>query len=254
MTARWYTAKYVRDIRRNEPRNVGVVLCVDGRVWSRFLGEQNGRIDGNKIRWLGSPDNYRIWVNFWREMLSEHADNPERVLLQGRPSSNYYVEQSGERISGTIDDPERFIEELYDVLVNRGRPEDASSSVQEHSESVLQKLNVWDRVERNVLLVHKDHVRYDYRINNTFAHLMRVVPIGSPSEISWERAKAAAHTFENTPDVLSDGRKTNKIALVSGENSAADEMVAMLQSKAMKVVRVDDEDRACNDLAPLFFH
>jgi len=62
MKARWLVAKYMPDLRRREPDNVGVILLMDGRAHLRFLGQRDGRVDGRSVRWAGSVKNYKAWA------------------------------------------------------------------------------------------------------------------------------------------------------------------------------------------------
>ncbi len=124
-------AKYVDDIRRNEPVNVGVVVFDGGSVRARFEGEDDqGRLDKRRIRKLVSGrDAYVAWVRHWRRLL-ESAN--EDALLRAA-SRDFYLERGGTVLydldNRALDDAVR---ELYARLV---KPEDppAPMSLQEKS-------------------------------------------------------------------------------------------------------------------------
>ena len=105
MTARWYLVKYVRDMRRNEPRNIGVILEVDDKAYPRF--EES----------IGPSErtNYAAWLNYWRHLLTQ--PDWRATLANRRPGANYYIEPGGERLAGQISDPEAFADWLFDTLV-----------------------------------------------------------------------------------------------------------------------------------------
>jgi hypothetical protein len=113
----WFVAKYMPDLRRREPRNVGVILFAGDRILSRFLGEDPrdpGKIDGRMIRHrVGSSDNYRDWIHFWRTIA---PGRPEQVLVR-RPTDNYYVERGGQRLSASATEPEALLDRLYLQIV-----------------------------------------------------------------------------------------------------------------------------------------
>ena len=128
-------AKYVDDIRRNEPINVGVVVFGGGGVAARFEGEDDeGRLDKRRIRRrVSGRDAYGAWVQHWRRLV-ETGD--ERALLQAS-SKDFYLEPGGTIV---LDLDERGVDdaagELYSRLV---KPEDppAPVSLQEKSRRSL---------------------------------------------------------------------------------------------------------------------
>jgi len=68
MSARFLVAKYIPDVRRMEPRNIGVVVWHGGHVEARFLGENDG-----PPRYIGVKDrtNYGKWLASWRAQLAK---------------------------------------------------------------------------------------------------------------------------------------------------------------------------------------
>jgi hypothetical protein len=85
---RYLVAKYVPDLRRMEPRNVGVVVWSRGEVVARFAGErreQPGEVDGRSVPgFVTSLSAYKQWVRFWRKELEKPA---VRALPAGEPVS-----------------------------------------------------------------------------------------------------------------------------------------------------------------------
>lgn len=67
MSARFLVAKYVPDVKRMEPRNIGVIAWCDGCAEARFLGE-----DEAPPRRLGIRDTrvYRKWLSSWRKQIA----------------------------------------------------------------------------------------------------------------------------------------------------------------------------------------
>ena len=67
---RYLLAKYIPDLRRGEPHNVGIVLWSPSGVEARFIAEkqeQRGEIDGRSVpSFVTSPSAYKQWVYFWR--------------------------------------------------------------------------------------------------------------------------------------------------------------------------------------------
>ena len=63
VTPRFLIAKYAPDLRRMEPRNMGVIVWNEGTVAAKFLGESG---DSLRRLHLNSPRVYREWIDFWR--------------------------------------------------------------------------------------------------------------------------------------------------------------------------------------------
>jgi hypothetical protein len=82
----YLVAKYVLDLRRMEPRNIGVIVWAGGAVGARFLAErseQPGEVDGRSVAaFVTSPNAYKQWVRFWRRELDKPA---VRLLTGGEP-------------------------------------------------------------------------------------------------------------------------------------------------------------------------
>lgn len=71
-TPRYWIAQHIEDLFRKEASNVGVILAVDGHIYTRFLGEdETGHLDGRKLRGLSHPKVFKQWIDFWRETCAE---------------------------------------------------------------------------------------------------------------------------------------------------------------------------------------
>jgi hypothetical protein len=70
---RYLVAKYISDLQRMEPKNIGIIVWVPGGASARFLAEKPGspgEIDGRSIPpFVTSMAAYKQWVDFWRNEL-----------------------------------------------------------------------------------------------------------------------------------------------------------------------------------------
>lgn len=78
---RYFLAKYIPDLARIEPRNVGVILWSPHGTVARFAAEKAGRpgeVDGRSTAQFGivSTDSYRQWIEFWRCELDKTSISP----------------------------------------------------------------------------------------------------------------------------------------------------------------------------------
>ncbi|HEY1068705.1 MAG TPA: hypothetical protein VGE52_21460, partial [Pirellulales bacterium] len=131
---RFSIAKYVPDLRRMEPRNIGVVVWSETGVAARFAGEfasRPGEVDGRSIpKFVNSASAYRQWIRHWRKVLDKPSVRSSSGELTSRSSpaflkalagderGNYYLVESGE----LLDPPEPegievFTAWLYEQLV-----------------------------------------------------------------------------------------------------------------------------------------
>jgi len=113
----WLLAKYVPNLERNEPINVGLVLFYENQVRARFLGETStGDFSPQCCHVIQDMANYRDWVDHWRRLVSNGA--PEEEFLKDPPKHSFYMERAGRRILGN-ENPEDTFNELFEKLVRR---------------------------------------------------------------------------------------------------------------------------------------
>lgn len=207
--AEWLVARYVPDLRRREPRNMGVVLKMGDHLLSRFLGERDtGRIDGRRVHaFVNSVDNYKAWVSYWQSVAS--GDGKDLLALTGqRGDDSYFLEYGGERVFGSErTDPNDMLDYLYSVLVEE-MPEPDTLNVKQLSENVLAKAGVRERVtpDYRLSLSPTDSAFFDYKYQNGSLHLMKRVTLTYEDERSWTSAHAAAWDFEKAANHLNSDR------------------------------------------------
>jgi hypothetical protein len=128
-------AKYVDDIRRNEPVNVGVIVFDGARVTARFEGEDDvGRIDKRKLRRHSGRDAYVAWVAHWRRLIAEQQ--PADALISAS-SQDFYLERGGVVLLDL--DARALNDTVNDLYARLVKPDDppAPMSLQEKSQRAL---------------------------------------------------------------------------------------------------------------------
>lgn len=124
MTATWYLARHIPDLRRREPRNVGVILRSPDGTWSsRFLGETaDGSIDGRKLRRSQmSVEAYKTWVDYFRRKASDDGW-PDVERLQRKRAGNYFAEPGGTIFESSLG-LHTLLQQLFSELVLVDAPE-----------------------------------------------------------------------------------------------------------------------------------
>ncbi len=71
-TTKYMLVKYIADLHRFEPRNIGVIVCSQQGAEARFVGEfadRPGDVDGRSIpSFVTSGNAYKQWVRYWRDV------------------------------------------------------------------------------------------------------------------------------------------------------------------------------------------
>ena len=127
-------AKYAPDLRRMEPRNVGVILWSNGHIAAKFLGEGE---DGKPSRiprriCMGDASNFREWIKFWRTLLEKPVlqyrgspfvprSDPEFMdIFRSHTRGNYLLVDAAYLMEVvSADDMKDAVDEFFDELVVR---------------------------------------------------------------------------------------------------------------------------------------
>jgi hypothetical protein len=121
MKNRYLIAKYIPNLARMEPKNVGVFLHMDGRLFARFIGERNLALDLRAVRSLVShTGTYKQWIEYWRHLMTKQVAGDELLNQLLATSNGNYIVTEGDvvfppkEMSG---DPLRILEYLFQFLV-----------------------------------------------------------------------------------------------------------------------------------------
>lgn len=138
MSVQYWIAQHIDDPFRNEPRNVGVIVRLNGEFVARFFGEDSdGAFDGRRIRGLRFPDVYKQWLSYWRDETARGALD-ELVSLV---TSNYRVIPGGEVTDTGADSAHDVANYLYSMLVSEGGFREALATQEAATELLPAVLN-----------------------------------------------------------------------------------------------------------------
>lgn len=166
MNAHFLIAKYAPDLKRMEPRNVGIIAWADGLTASKFLGDSEGGKKRSLPRRVGVVDaqNYYEWVASWRKELSRNAlelshgkfidrSSPEFIEGLREWSAGNYMLVNGGVVNVEGKATPRKLKEATEYLFKEVvmQPEDAAG-VEQESVALKSKVNdlwkstgVWER-------------------------------------------------------------------------------------------------------------
>lgn len=131
--ARFFVARYIPDLLKQEPRNIGVFLPWGDKIYSRFLGErESGNVDRRQVRGIvNDTEAYQEWVRFWKESPGKRGlyDPVLRETVAAEPmaemayfehvsSGHYAVADAGEAL-GESDrsNPEDVLQFIFTAMV-----------------------------------------------------------------------------------------------------------------------------------------
>lgn len=256
-TTRWLVAKYIPDLRRGEPENIGVVLLMNGRAYSRFFGQRtDGKVDGRVVaRSVGSFSNYKAWIEYWTRTISATPTEKVTEVLTARSGGeNYVVEIGGERILGSRSmEPDEMLDYLYTTLVDQSSSRTAMT-VARLSERIFETLQIRDRVTRDFTLeLGQDAIPFDYRYDNGQANLMQRVSLASGDERSWDSVHVAAYAAQRAAKIRTvEGKGIQVITLVRPRepDRTLDRQLGVL-SDCTHVVDLSNAEIATGQLARL---
>jgi hypothetical protein len=153
---RYLIAKYVDNLARNEPSNVGVIVYDGSEALARFDGENDqGRMDLRRVRQrVTGSASYKSWVAYWRAVLADPAvlDGELRGLVPGDhrvidrlvalPSRDFYLESGGAILLDA--DAQSLRETLEDLFRRLVRQPDvpAPQSLKDKSRQALAEAGV----------------------------------------------------------------------------------------------------------------
>src|SRR5215475_13621550 len=99
MTIRYLVVRYIPDLARKEPRNIGVVLASHFGVAAKFLGEKDGRLDLRSVRsFVSHTGTYKQWIDYWRYVISQDGSSDEKLDRIISSSRGNFMATEGEVI------------------------------------------------------------------------------------------------------------------------------------------------------------
>jgi hypothetical protein len=168
MTAplRYFVAKYISDLQRMEPRNIGVIVwCGDGAS-ARFVAERPdkpGEVDGRSIPpFVTSTAAYKQWVEFWRAELESKPPRSGKGLqrwsdnLRCTGRGNFLLAEGGTILSEIEPrDLGRLATDLFHKLVEPAWDEARDLALDQVADDLIRQLR----------LTQNPHFQTRYRVN-----------------------------------------------------------------------------------------
>lgn len=252
MKTEWLVARYVRDLRRGEQRNIGVVLFHNGHAYMRFMAEDPAKpkgVDGHKMRGVvSSTDNYKDWVESWRYEVAERG-TPIEELVARRAGDNYFLQRGGYALVDDERDPDALLDRLYTELV-APLPE-AESDELSVAESVFEEVGQACHLEQQYELnLDPDRLLFEYAIPRSKPLLFRTCKLNSSPKKTWAAVHDAVYSVETANS--SGLAESYVVAYESDPGDQVSRQRATLCSRLPeRVIVVEDRSAAVRDLLAL---
>jgi hypothetical protein len=257
MSKKWFVVKYVPDLVRREPKNIGVILLVEGIGTSRFLGEQqDGDIDGRTVPQFGNHLVYKAWVKQWRMLRDQGADALQHEVATGRRSgASFYLEDGGELLAGTDDRPDdEILDDLYATLVRPDTEPAVADDVRRLTSKVIRSLGLTKKVQERARISVTvaglpDDLWFDYRYDNGRPHLMQRVGLANSDKSTWDRLHLVETNFErlSRSGLFPDFSAITFIKQQDADARLVEAAYGRLE-KMTAIVDVSDQDAAAGQL------
>jgi hypothetical protein len=278
MTTRYLIVRYISDLARSEPKNIGVVLASSQGVMAKFLGEKDNRLDLRSVRSLVShTPSYKQWIDYWRHVISQEIE-PERKLDEILASSRgNYVVSEGDVVYLPPDvaaDPHRTLSHLFYLLVSefpQQQEEEAELSLSARCDEIIKRFDLRRNphfkeapvVDVTLSTNVKQLIVPSFAwVNGTEVYFQKVSIVGARPDASQKNVNNAAWIFEKLK--LGNKERITRALVKVTEQAAPEEVIArltdpaeyvrLLGSLSDEVVNVDDDERVERVFAPLAAH
>ena len=257
MTPRFVLAKYVPDLGRMEPRNIGVFVWWKGSLCARFL-------DADDVDDLNDVDTYDRWKAFWSRMVEDGLIRPKRGkpistqdpscldALVSTQKGNYLLVDSGELLKKVRkNELPHVLDYLFDDLVadpKSGAKEFKSKGLATRCRAVIEQSGIAKRddykskfpVKCPVYGVNR-HFFVSFGLGNGEPHaLFQRVSLTNPNSVN-----GSALMFHSLADtaLISSGSCAALVQESDINSNAAEEGIELL-SRTCKIIDVDHPKEA----------
>jgi len=251
--ATYLIAKYVSDLFRNEPVNIGVIAWCDGATAFRFLcANAEGNVDGRMLRGkieTVSLDAYKQWISAWVKLLAkdkinfigktgivEKASDQFLDALESTSKGNYILERGGELLEDISQNQIQSVADyLFARLVDGDSKEEAEGkAAKEVRDELLMEADVASdervKIDKRVPIRLRDnsvvHPEFHLYIGNGTPELLgQVLSLAAHPKAVRTTAESITWKFEKAigTGTLKEGRA---VAFVYSPEERDDELIS----------------------------
>lgn len=262
-------AKFIPDLFRNEPMNIGVIVWSDGTTSARFVGTQpDGRINGTSLPGdlKKAHAAYKQWADAWNRMLEQgvlKCHGSGNVILKANScfleafqktgTGNFILERGGELVEEV---PNEEIQEVTDYLFERlvtkaGNVSEPSKTAEEVRDDLLKEAHVNALITTQVKLDKKLKVTFGNKIVHHEFHLYigngspkwlgHVIPLTHQPKDVKKTADSVAWRFSGVSQQYKIPRD-HCVAIVYATESRQEDLIQESLTELESVARIEHLD------------
>jgi hypothetical protein len=275
-------AKYIPDLQRVEPRNIGVIIWAPSAVEARFVAEKYdrpGEVDGRSIPpFVTSASAYKQWIRYWRDELQKVeiapiAGGPKvsqgsrdyLAALQSSSKGNFVLVEGGYLLDEVDADALPAVaDQLYATLVEPGAlDEPRDPTLDEVCEQLIQEVgldrdpNFRSRYTVNCRVAEETEEPYEFSHayeNGCLQRLYQRVPFPKKRTLFRKTIHDSAWMFEKVVQANIIQRDQGAALVYANEEQRADpeiERSLRVLGSVTRVLNLNDREAAQNEFASL---
>lgn len=244
-----YALKHMADPLRREPRNVGVIVRRDGRIASRFLGENaDGAVNGRSVH--VPSDIYQRWVDYYREQLRNKEDHAIERLRSKRPLEFYLDRVASDHQDESLDEA---LDRMFPQVVSVRATGSDADQFTERIDAIFAAVGV--SPDRDIEVVGRVEgenypCEFEYQVQGSELWLMDKIALPASNLRS---ARRNANDFAFRAHAVSAASEKQRLAaFVDTSRRPADvDEVLMAVEKYASVVDIADERAAIDNVSEM---
>lgn len=242
--AEWHLVQFTADMRRREPRNVGVAVTV-GEEWRLRLfavDPKTHAVDGRALRRMQlTKDDYAAWVEYYTLMMGDGGVDRIRRSQRMRPAEFRMIVGGQTELHTDLDS---FIENLFGEMVQADKTshDDPSKELRRRVEKVLDIADISpapDFVVPGKWGDAADAIPFNYGYQNGQLHLMDRLQL---HQGSIERSKMIARDFNARANAAMEADSAHSFIAFYSQSAVDDVNDSSILAPLWRVGHIVDVD------------
>jgi hypothetical protein len=209
---RFLIVKYIPDLDRMEPRNIGVLLWSENGVAARFIGEGQDKFRPPTFVEKKNRVAYADWIRFFRRNLAKEKLNgissasPEFLdAIRSKARENYAAVEGGQLLASLASDEcQEAADEIFERFVGDSGP---SINLRQACERAIKSALTREQFERN----YPFDCRVAGQVEHTFKFNYAGIPLGNLPRALFQRVDLNQEGSVNSATLMFESATKQKI-------------------------------------------
>jgi hypothetical protein len=258
MNIPYLVAKYVADPLRMEPINIGVVAFINGRPFSRFMGEEeiSSGLDLRKVRGtVYHTGTYRQWIEYWHYVLSSSgSEEGAKKELKMSSRANYLIADGASLAipqDASETDPAEVLDYLFHLIVTEmPQPDKEELTLSQRCEEIIAEYSLGANphfrrdpvIECSISSEVSEQVRPTYAyVNGTRVYFQKVSLNPRRPDVAQKELHNAAWIFDKLRKTYS-GSETKALVRITDPHEVASHL-RVLNVVSTEIIDVNNDEQ-----------